>query len=97
MRVIAVSTLRRFWKKHAETEQPLRAWYEEVKKLRWEKPEDILRDFPKARPIPQNRCIFQINRNDYRLVIETHYNRGIVFIRFIGTHSEYDEIDATTV
>lgn len=97
MRVIAVRTLREFWERHPETEQPLRAWYHEVQKCAWKKPDDILKDFPKARPIKNNRCIFEINHNDYRLIIQTHYNRGIIFIRFVGTHSEYDKVDATTI
>jgi len=63
----------------------------------WEKADDIFKDFPKARPIKNNRCIFNINKNDYRLIVKIHYNRGIVYIRFVGTHSEYDQIDATTI
>lgn len=97
MRIIAVRTLQEFWKKHAETEQPLKAWYYEVQKCSWDKPDDILKDFPKARPIPDNRCIFEINHNDYRLIVKVHYNRGIVYIRFVGTHAEYDKINATTI
>lgn len=97
MRIIAVRTLREFWEKHAETEQPLKAWYHEVQYCSWEKANDILKDFPKARPIKNNRCIFNINQNDYRLVIKIHYNRSIVYIRFVGTHNEYDKIDATTI
>lgn len=97
MRIIAVRTLREFWEKHAETEQPLKAWYHEVQKCSWQKPDNILKDFPKARPIKNNRCIFNINQNDYRLVIQIHYNRTIVYIRFIGSHSEYDKMDATTI
>ena len=97
MRIIKKKTLRDFWEKHAETEQPLKAWYHDVKNCSWTKPDDILKDFPKARPIKNNRCIFEINQNDYRLIIETHYNRGIIYIRFVGTHNEYDKIDATTI
>lgn len=97
MRIIAVRTLREFWEKHAETEQPLKAWYHEVQNCSWQKADDILKDFPKARPIKNNRCIFNINQNDYRLVIQIHYNRSIVYIRFVGTHNEYDKIDATTI
>ncbi len=97
IRVVAVRTLRRFWEEHAETEKPLRAWNDQVKKRSWTKPNDILNDFPKVRPIPNNRCIFKIAGNGYRLLIETHYNRGIVFILFIGTHTEYDKIEAATI
>jgi mRNA interferase HigB len=97
MRIIAVRTLREFWESHAETEQPLKAWYHEVQKCSWGKADDILNDFPKARPIKNNRCIFNINKNDYRLIIQIHYNRSIVYIRFVGSHSEYDKIDATTI
>ena len=97
MRIIKKKTLRDFWEKHAETEQPLKAWYHDVKKCSWTKSDDILKDFPKARPIKNNRCIFEINQNDYRLIVETHYNRGIIYIRFVGTHEEYDKIDATTI
>lgn len=97
MRVIAVRTLREFWAEHAETEQPLRAWYKEAKKADWKEPIDITSQYGNARTIGDNRAIFKIKGNDYRLVVAIRYDKGLVFIRFVGTHAEYDEIDALTV
>ncbi len=97
MRIIAVRTLREFWTKHTQSEQPLKAWYQEAKKANWKAPMDITNQFPNARTIGADRAIFKIKGNDYRLVIAIKYDMGLIFIRFIGTHAEYDEIDALTV
>lgn len=97
MRVIAVRTLREFWAKHAQAEQPLRAWFKETKKAEWREPVDITGQYSNARTIGNDRAIFNIKGNDYRLVVAIRYDKGLVFIRFLGTHAEYDEIDALTV
>jgi len=97
MRVIAVATLREFWTRHADAEQALRAWYKEATTSRWREPNDIKKDFPSADVIPGNRMVFNIKGNTYRLIVKIHYNTGIVFIRFIGSHAEYDKIDAETI
>ncbi len=97
MRIIAIKNLREFWKYHADAEQPLKAWYKEAASTRWSGPGDIKHRYPSADILPGNRIIFNIKGNDYRLIVKIHYNTGIVFIRFVGTHAEYDKIDAGTV
>lgn len=97
MRIIARKTLREFWEKHPNGEQPLRAWYDKVKKADWKNPSDVKRDYRTASFIANNRVIFNIKGNDYRLVTMIEYLRGVVYIRFVGTHQAYDKIDATII
>jgi len=97
MRVIAVRTLREFRAKHAEAEQPLRAWYKEAGKAHWKEPIGITSQYGNARTIGNDRAIFSIKGNDYRLMVAIKFDKGLVFIRFVGTHAEYDRIDALTV
>jgi len=97
MRVIAIGTLRDFWAKHPDAETPLRAWYAEASRATWRSPADIKQSHGNASFLPNNRVVFNIKGNDYRLVAAVQYNRGIMFVRFIGTHRHYDRIDATTV
>lgn len=98
MKVIAVGTLRDFWRKHADAEHPLKAWYDEARKAEWKTPADIKANYGSASFIANNRVIFNIKGNTYRLVVAIYYKgSGIVFIKFIGTHAEYDKIDAETV
>ena len=97
MRVIAISTLRRFWQRHPTAEIPLRAWYAEARRARWERPADVKANRRNVSVLANNRIVFNIKGNDYRLVVAVRYDKQIMFIRFIGTHAEYDRIDATTV
>jgi len=97
MRIIAVSTIKEYYTKHPETETGLKVWVQKVKKAKWEKPADILETFANARPIGDGRAIFNINKNDYRLIVQVNYDRSSVFICFIGTHGEYDKIEPLTV
>jgi len=97
MRVIAISTLRRFWQKHPMAEIPLRAWYAEARRARWERPAGVKANRRNVIIRVNNRVIFNIKGINYRLVIAMRYDKQIMFIRFIGTHAEYDRIDATTV
>ena len=94
MRVIAVSTLRDFWVKHPQAEIPLRAWFADASRAAWKTPADIKAAHRNASFIGSNRVVFNIKGNDYRLVVAVHYNRGMMYIRFVGTHKEYDAIDA---
>jgi mRNA interferase HigB len=91
------STLVAFYAKHPDCRQTLEKWYHDVKAKRWRKPGDVTADFNKARTIKNNRAIFEINWNDYRMVVEINYVKQWVFIKFIGTHAEYDEINPETV
>jgi mRNA interferase HigB len=97
MRVISRSPLKNFWTDHADAEQPLKAWHHEALKARWESFQDIKKRYRSADVLAGNRVIFDIKGNRYRLVVHIHYNKGIVYIRFIGTHAEYDKIDAGTI
>lgn len=97
MRVISVKKLREFWEKHPDAEQPLRIWYGDVRRSSWRKPSDIKRSYSTASFLAGNRVIFNIRGNNYRLVVVISFTAGIVYIRFIGTHEEYDRIDPTQV
>lgn len=97
MRIIAISQLRVFWNKHSQAEMPLRAWYADASRADWKNPADIKAAYRNASFLPNNRVVFNIKGNDYRLIVAVHYNRGMMFIRFVGTHAEYDRIDASTI
>jgi mRNA interferase HigB len=97
MRVISVKTLKLFWKQHPDAERPLRAWYAEAKKARWQRPQDIKAEYRTASILPNSRVVFNIKGNTYRLVIAVRYEFQIVYIRFIGTHAEYDKINAEEI
>ncbi len=97
MRIIALRTLRDFWERHADAEQPLRAWYHDVAQAHWNTPNDIKAVYRNASILGNNRVVFNIGGNNYRLIVANHYNRGIVYIRFVGTHKEYDSIDAENI
>ncbi len=97
MRVIAKKTIRDFWNKHNDCEQQLKAWHDEAINSNWKTPNDIKRDYPSASFLEDNRVVFNIKGNKYRLIVKINYRFGMVWIRFIGTHSQYDAIDATTI
>jgi mRNA interferase HigB len=97
MRVFTRKTLREYWFKHADVEGALKAWLYEAKHARWSSPSDIKRKYPHASILPNNRVVFNIKGNNYRLVVKINYDYGQVFIRFVGTHAEYDKIDVTTI
>lgn len=97
MRIIAKKTLREFWKIHPDAEQPLKAWHSRVKSKKWKTSSDIKQDYGNASFVGNNRVIFNIKGNTYRLIAIINYDFGIIYIRFVGTHSEYDKIDATTI
>lgn len=96
MRVIAISTLRQFWEKHPAAEQPIKAWFDEVSKATWTQPSDIKALYRNASILKNRRVVFNIKGNDYRLIVAIAYKLGIVYVKFIGTHTEYDKIDAET-
>ncbi len=97
MRVIAKKTLREFWELHTDAEQPLKAWHAKARLAKWENSNDIKTDYRNASFVANNRVIFNIKGNTYRLVASINYDYGIIFIRFIGKHQDYDKIDATTI
>ena len=97
MRIISRKTLKDFWEQHADSRQPLQAWYADAKQADWKSPADIKNYYRNASFISSNRIVFNIIGNKYRLVVAINYNIGIVYIRFVGTHHEYDKIDAATI
>lgn len=97
MRIIAFSTLRAFWEKHPDAEMPLRVWYAEANRADWRTPSDIKAAYRNASFTANNRVVFNIKGNDYRLVVAVHYDRGQMFVRFIGSHRQYDKINAETI
>jgi len=97
MRVIARRTIREFGKSHTDAKEALDAWFFEATAAKWDKPADIKKNDPSADILPANRIIFNVKGNHYRLIVKIHYNTGIVFIRFVGTHAEYDKINAATI
>ena len=97
MRVIAVSTLRAFWEHHPDAEQPLKAWYEEATSSTWTQPADINAQYRSATVLKNGRVVFNIKDNDYRLIVAIAYKLQIVYVKFVGTHKEYDAVDAETV
>ena len=97
MRIIARSTLREFWQKYPDSEQSLKAWFYDVKSANWQSPSEIKNVYANASIIANNRVVFNIRGNRYRLIVHVRYDIGIVFIRFIGTHQDYDKFDSTTI
>ncbi len=97
MRIIAKSSLRNFWNKHSDAEQPLRAWYDEARNAEWNNFQDIKKQFGSASIVGNDRVVFNIKGNDYRLVVLILFRRGKAFIRFVGTHREYDKINAKNI
>jgi mRNA interferase HigB len=97
MRVIAKKILRQFWEKQTDSEEQLKIWLKEASKSIWNSPNDIKSEYPKASIVKSGRVVFNICGNKCRLVVKTNYLRKWVFIRFIGTHGEYDKIDADKI
>ncbi len=97
MRVIAKKVLRDFWLKHSDSEQQLKSWYKETCKADWVNPIDIKTEYPKASILKWSRAVFNIYGNKYRLIVSINFQRKWVFVRFIGTHKEYDLIDANKI
>jgi mRNA interferase HigB len=97
MRLISIRPLREFWTRHVEAEQPLRTWIKVVEKARWSKPDDVVVSYPYADPMGNSRVVFNIKGNKYRLMVHIVYEIRVVYVRFIGTHAEYDRINVETV
>ena len=97
MRIIARKTLRDFWEKHPSAQKPLQAWYADAKQAHWKSPNDIKNIYRNASIVANNRVVFNIKGNSYRLIAAINYDFEIIYIRFVGTHKEYDHIDVTTI
>ena len=97
MNVIKRAPLLEFWMRHADAEDELRDWYTIASKAAWTTPHDVKQDFPSADPIGDGRMIFNIRGNHYRLIVRIVYQFKAIQIKWIGTHAEYDRVDARTV
>src|SRR5574337_2070531 len=97
MRIISLSHLQSFWEKNPDAEQHLKSWVDEAKKATWNQPADIKDQYRSASILKNRRAVFNIKGNDYRLVVSVAYHYQAVDVKFIGTHAEYDAIDAETV
>jgi mRNA interferase HigB len=99
MRIISRKTLREFWEQpnFADSEQPLKAWYDEVTKADWKKPNEIKAQYKNASILKESRVVFNIHGNTYRLVVKINYDFEVIYIRFVGTHKQYDKINANEV
>lgn len=98
MRVIARRTLRQFWESgHADAEQPMRAWFAEVARARWRSMADVKKRFPRASVVDAERVVFDVGGNKYRVVAKLWFPAQAVWIKFVGTHREYDDIDVRSL
>lgn len=97
MRIIAKRTLKQFWLNHADCEEQLKAWYRETEKSKWENINQLKIDYPSASILKENRIVYNIKGNNYRLIVKFNFEHQLCWIRFIGTHAEYDKIDANTI
>jgi mRNA interferase HigB len=99
VRIISRSALREFWEnpKYQDSEQPLKSWFDEAKKASWKTPSDIKKKYGNASFVANNRVVFNIHGNKYRLVVAIKYPIGLCYIRFIGTHKQYDETDVEKI
>jgi mRNA interferase HigB len=99
MRVIARKILRDFWEKptYADAEQPLKSWFKLVEEADWEKPSEVKQALGNSSIVGDNRVVFNIAGNKYRLVAKINYPYRVVYIRFIGTHRQYDSIEVTEI
>jgi mRNA interferase HigB len=99
MRIISRRTLREFWERpgRRDAEQPLKAWFREASRADWASPADVKDAFGSASIVANSRVVFNIAGNKYRLVVRANYPYRILYVRFVGTHQEYDKIDVTEV
>jgi len=89
--------LRDFWERHPDAEQPLKAWFQAAQAADWTSPADVKANYRTASFLDDNRACFNIAGNKYRLIVKINYPYRVVYIRFVGTHAQYDKIDANTV
>jgi mRNA interferase HigB len=96
-RIFAKRTLRAFWETHPDSEQYLKTWYDTAMNSDWETPNEVKQTYINASILKEGRIVFNIKGNSFRLVTKFNFKKRWIFIRFIGTHAEYDKIDANTI
>jgi len=97
VRIIAISTLKNYWIKHKSAEQSLKSWIQEAENSIWKNSAELKAKYSNASIINSKRAVFNIKGNEYRLIVDIEYRLKIIFIVWIGTHSQYDKIDAKTI
>ncbi|MEO8231643.1 MAG: type II toxin-antitoxin system HigB family toxin [Ignavibacteriota bacterium] len=97
MRIISRTTLIGFWKNFPEAEQPLKSWFDEVRIAVWSSPNELKKQYRSASIITNKRVVFNIKGNSYRLIVDVEYKIGIIFIVWIGSHKEYDKVNAKEI
>lgn len=97
MKIVSIPILREFWQAHPDAEQHLKAWLDEARRAAWTQPADIKAQCGSASILKNRRVVFNIKGNDYRLIVAIAYRYQVVYIKFLGTHKEYDAVDAETV
>lgn len=97
MRVISKATLVAFWQTHPASKHALQTWFEDASRAEWRFPQDIKLRYASASFVAPNRVVFNIKGNDYRLVVAVAYRFGAVYVKFVGTHKQYDAVDAANV
>jgi mRNA interferase HigB len=97
--IISLKTLKEHWEKagREDSEQPLKSWYQEMKQVSWKNPNEVKIQYKNASIVGDNRIVFNVSGNKYRLIVKVNYEAQWMFIRFVGTHKEYDKIDAKTI
>jgi len=96
-RIFAKSTLKEYWEKHPDSEQFLKTWYNTAMNSVWRTPNEVKNTYPNASILKDSRIVFNIKGNSYRLIVKFNFEKQWIFIKFIGTHEEYDRIDANTI
>ena len=97
VRILHPERLQKFWEHHSNARRQLESWYDQVRKENWETPAKVREQHPRTSIVGNSRAVFRIRGHSYRLVAEVDYERGIVDIRFIGTHAEYNNINVLEV
>jgi mRNA interferase HigB len=97
MRIVARKSLVAFIRKYTQAEQAMLAWYAEASKAVWKTPQDIKEQYASASFVGRNRVVFNIKGNEYRLIVAVAYQVGVAYIKFVGTHAQYNRVDAATV
>jgi mRNA interferase HigB len=96
-RIFAKSTLREFWEIHSDAEQHLKTWYDTAMNSDWKSPNDVKKSYGSASILKNGRVVFNIKGNNYRLIVVFNFEKQLGFVRFIGTHDQYDKIDAQNI
>ena len=97
MRIISIQKLKEYWEIHNDAEIPLREWYSKVERTKWTSFNDIKKDFNSVDYVGDQKYVFNIKGNNHRLIVAIKFTPALVYVRFVGTHSEYDKIDIKSI